>query len=155
MGEYEIFNVKTAEFLGPYLSDKMVEKCDVITFKGGNYIVSNLMIPEDGKLRVAVWPAKINLPGDIEDLRLLHWLQQNIIGLKIRISNNKNSIEGEVISYWPGRRFVTSDNLNPNERPETYYAEEYPGRLEILSIEPDNPTMIDLLNFSMIEILGN
>jgi len=46
------------------------------------------------------------------------------------------------------------DNLKPNERPETYYAEEYPSRLEILSIEPDNPTMIDLLRFSMIEIIG-
>ena len=133
----------------------MLEKGDVITFQGENYFVSNLMILKDCKLRIAVWPAKINLPGDIEDLRLLHWIQQNIIGLKIRISNNKNSIEGKVVNYWPGIRFMPSNNLKPNERPETYYAEEYPGRLEILSIEPDNPTMIDLLSFSMIEILGN
>jgi len=155
MNEYELFNEKTAEFLGPYLNDKMLEKGDVITFQGENYFVSNLMILKDCKLRIAVWPAKINLPGDIEDLRLLHWIQQNIIGLKIRISNNKNSIEGKVVNYWPGIRFMPSNNLKPNERPETYYAEEYPGRLEILSIEPDNPTMIDLLSFSMIEILGN
>jgi len=155
MSEYEISNEKTAEFLGPYSSNKMLEKGDVINFQGENFFVTNLMIPSDRKLRIAVWPAKINLPGDIEDLRLLHWIQQNIIGLKIRISNNKNSIEGKVVNYWPGIRFMPSNNLKPNERPETYYAEEYPGRLEILSIEPDNPTMIDLLSFSMIEILGN
>jgi len=155
MNKYELFNEKTAEFLGSYSSDKMLEKGDVLTFQGDKYFVVNLMIPSERILRIAVWPAKINLPGDIEDLRLLHWIQQNIIGLKIRISNNKNSIEGEVISYWPGIRFVPSDNLKSNERPETYYAEEYPSRLEILSIEPNNPTMIDLLSFSIIEILGN
>ena len=155
MNEYELFNEKTAEFFGTYLGDKMLEKCDVLTFQGENYFVFNLMIPSDGKLRIAVWPAKINLPGDIEDLRLLHWIQQNLIGLKIKISNNKNCIEGEVINYWPGIRFLPSDNLKPNERPETYFAEEYPSRLEILSLEPDNPTMIDLLSFTMIEILGD
>lgn len=154
MNEYELFNEKTAEFLGRYLSDKMLEKSDVIVFQEGNFFVSNLIIPSDRKLRVAVWPAKINLPGDIEDLRLLHWIQQNLIGLKIRISNDKSSIEGMVINYWPGIRYMPPDNLKPNERPETYYAEEYPSRLEILSIEPDNPTMIDLLRFSMIEIIG-
>ena len=154
MSEYELFNEKTAEFLGRYLSDKMLEKSDVIVFQEENFFVSNLIILSDRKLRVAVWLAKINLPGDIEDLRLLHWVQQNLIGLKIRISNDKSSIEGMVINYWPGIRYMPPDNLKPNERPETYYAEEYPSRLEILSIEPDNPTMIDLLRFSMIEIIG-
>jgi len=154
MSEYEVFNEKTAEFLSPYLSDKMLEKGNVITFQAENYFVSNLMIPKDRKLRVTVWPAKIHLPRDIEDLRLLHWIQQNLIGLKIRISNDKSSIEGMVINYWPGIRYMPPDNLKPNERPETYYAEEYPSRLEILSIEPNNPTMIDLLRFSMIEIIG-
>lgn len=155
MSEYELFNEKTAELLGPYLSDKMLEKRDVIVFQGENFFVSNLMIPSNHKLRVAVWPAKINLPKDIGDLRLLHWIQLNLIGLKIRISNDKNSIEGKVINYWPRIRFMPPDNLKPGEIPETFYAEEFPSRLEILSLVPDNPTMIDLLNFSMIEILGN
>jgi hypothetical protein len=154
MNEYELFNEKPIEFLGPYLSDKMLEKGDVITFHDENFFVSNLIIPSDRKLIVTVWPAKIYLPGDIEDLRLLRWIQQNLIGMKIRISNDKSSIEGMVINYWPGIRYMPSNNLKPNERPQYYYAEEYPGRLEILSIEPDNPTMIDLLRFSMIEILG-
>jgi len=154
MHEYELFNEKTAEFLGPYLSDKMLEKGDILTFQRENYFVSHLMIPSDGKLRVAVWPVKIYLPGDIEDLQLLNWIKQNLIGMKIRLSNDKNSIEGKVINYWPRIRFVPPDNLKPDERPETFYAEELPGRLEILSLGPDNPTMIDLPTFSMIEILG-
>jgi len=154
MSEYELFNEKRAEFIGPYLSDKMLEKGDVITFQGENYFVTNLMILKDSKLRIAVWPAKINLPGDIEDLQLLNWIKQNLIGMKIRLSNNKNSIEGKVINYWPRIRFIPPDNLKLNERPETFYAEELPGRLEILSPGPDDPTMIDFPAFSMIEILG-
>ena len=154
MDEYELFNEKTAEFSGLYLSDKMLEKGDVITFQGENYFVSNLIIPSDSKLRVAVWPAKIYIPKDIEDLRLLHWIQQNLIGLKIRLSNDKNSIEGKVINYWPGIRFMPPDNLKPGERPETFYAEEFPSRLEFLTLGPDNPTIIDLLDYTMIEILS-
>jgi hypothetical protein len=154
MEEYELFNEKTAEFFGTYLSDKMLEKGDVITFQGKNYFVSNLMILKDRKLRIAVWPAKINLPGDIEDLQLLNWIKKNLVGMKIRLSNNKNSIEGKVINYWPRIRFIPPDNLKPDERPETFYAEELPGRLEILSPGPDDLTMIDLPTFSMIEILG-
>ena len=155
VNEYEIFNEKTAEFTGLYSSDKMLEKCDIIKFQGENYIVSNLIIPSDRKLRVAVWPSKIKLPIDIEDHRFLHWIQQNLIGLRIRLSNDKNSIEGKVIDYWPGKRFMPPDYPGSGERTETFYAEEFPLRLEILSLGPDDPSIIDLLDFSIIEILGN
>lgn len=155
VNEYEIFNEKTAEFTGLYLSDKMLEKCDIITFQGENYIVSDLIIPSDRKLRVAVWPSKIKLPIDIEDHRFLHWIQQNLIGLKIRLSNDKNSIEGRVIDYWPGKRFIPPDFPGSGERTETFFAEEFPLRLEILSLGPDDPSIIDLLDFSVIEIIGN
>ena len=33
MNEYELYIEKRAEFTGPYLSDKMLEKGEVITFK--------------------------------------------------------------------------------------------------------------------------
>jgi hypothetical protein len=56
----------------------MLEKGDVITFKGENFFVSALMIPSDRKLRIFVWTAKINLPNAIEDLRLLHWIEMNV-----------------------------------------------------------------------------
>ena len=154
MNEYELFSEKPAKFIGPYLSDKMLEKGDIITFQIENFVVSNLMMPENRKLRVSVWPAKIYLPRDIEDLRLLHWIQQNLIGMKIRLSNDESNIDGVVINYWPRIRFIPPDNLNLNERPKTLYAEEFPGRLEILSLGPDDPTLIDLPNFSLIEILG-
>ena len=114
-----------------------------------------MWIPKDRKLRVAIWPTKIYLPGDFEDLRLLHWIKQNIKGMKIRLSNVKGSIEGKVINYWPGIRVMPKDNLRSGEKPKTYYTEEFPSRLEFLTLGPDNPQMIDLLDFSMIEILGN
>ena len=155
MNEYELYNKKRAGFEGPYFSDKMLEMGDVISFQGENYIVSELMMPENRKLRVAVWPAKINLPGDIEDLRLLRWIQLNLIGMKIRLSNDRDSIEGRVINYWPAIRFMPSANLQPGERPATLYAEDFPGRLEFLTLGPGNPAMIDLLDFSIIEILDN
>ncbi len=153
MSVYELFNEKTAKFLGLYLSDKMLEKGDVIAFQGEDFFVSDLIIPSDRKLRVAVWPAKIKLPIDIEDLRLLHWIQQNLIGLKIRLSKDKYSIEGKVINYWPGIRFMPPNNLKPGKRPEAFYTEEFPSRLEFLTLGPDNQRVIDLLDFSMIEIL--
>lgn len=155
MNEYELFNEKNAAFAGPYFSDKMLEKGDVITFQGESYIVSDLMMPENRKLRVAVWPARINLPDDIEDLRLLRWIQQNLIGMKIKLSNDKDSIEGRVINYWPGIiRDMEPANLKPGERPVNPDAESFPGRLEFLTLGPGNPAMIDLLDFSMIEILN-
>ena len=155
MNEYELYNKKRAGFEGPYFSDKMLEMGDVISFQGENYIVSELMMPENRKLRVAVWPAKINLPDDIEDLRLLRWIQLNLIGLKIRLSNDRDSIEGRVINYWPGIRYMPPANLKPGERPATLNAEDFPGRLEFLTLGPGNPAMIDLLDFSIIEILNN
>ena len=154
MSEYELFNEKTAEFLGSYLSDKMLEKGDVVTSEGEDYIISYLLIPSDRKLRVAVWPAKIYLPVDIGDLRLLRWIQQNLIGAKIRLTNNKGSVEGEVISYWPGKRIAPPDILISHDRPEIFIAEEFPDRLEFLNLGSDNPTIIDLLDYTMIEILG-
>jgi len=148
MNKYELFNEKTAEFLGSYLSDKMLEKGDVITFQGKNYFVFNLMIPSDGKLRVAVWPAKISLPWDLGNLRLFHWIQQSLTGLKVKISNEYTIIKGIVIND-------LTVNLKPEERPETFYDEELPWGLEILPPESDRPITIDLLSFSIIEILGN
>jgi hypothetical protein len=155
MNDYELFNEKTTEFISPYLSDKMLERGDIITFQGENYFVFNLLMPKDRKLIVAVWPVKIYLPGDIEDLRLLNWIQKNLKGMKIRLSNDKGSIEGVVINYWPGIRVIPPDNLRSGKKPETFYAEEFPCRLEFLTLGPDNPTMIDLLDYTMIEILSN
>jgi len=148
MNKYELFNEKTAEFLGSYLSDKMLEKGDVITFQGKNYFVFNLMIPSDGKLRVAVWPAKISLPWDLGNLGLFHWIQKSLTGLKVKISNDYTIIKGIVIND-------LTVNLKPEERPETFYDEELPWGLEILPPESDRPITIDLLSFSIIEILGN
>jgi hypothetical protein len=156
MNEYEVINEKTAEFIGHYLSDKILEIGDVIIFQGVNYFVTNLITPSDRKIRVAVWPVIIYLPSDFDDLRLLRWIQKNIIGMKIKISNEESSTEGVVINYWPKISFVPLDNLKSNESPkDLMYAEEFPGRLEILSLGPDDPTMIDLLDFSVMEILGN
>jgi len=148
MNKYELFNEKTAEFLGPYSSDKMLEKGDVITFQGKNYFVFNLMIPSDGKLRVAVWPTKISLPGDLGNLRLFHWIQKSLTGLKVKIYSDYTIIKGIVIND-------LTVNLKPEERPETFYDEELPWGLEILPPESDRPITIDLLSFSIIEILGN
>jgi len=148
MNKYELFNEKTARFLGSYLSDKMFEKGDVLTFQGEDYFVFNLMIPSDGKLRVAVWPAKISLPWDLGNLRLFHWIQKSLTGLKVKISNDYTIIKGIVIND-------LTVNLKPEERPETFYDEELPWGLEILPPESDRPITIDLLSFSIIEILGN
>ena len=145
MNEYELFNEKTAESRGPYLSDTMLEKNDVITFQGENYFVSNLLIPKDQKLIVAVWPAKIYLPGDIENPRLLRWLQENLIGMKIRLSNNKGSIKGTVIDLWPDIKSVPSRNLKSVESSEAFHTEDYSGRREFLILWIDNPAIIDLL----------
>jgi hypothetical protein len=155
MNEYELLNEKTGEFIGTYLSGRMLERGDIITFSGENYFVFNLMIPEDRKLRISVWQAKISLPGDIKDLRLLRWIQKNLIGMKIRLSNDKSSIEGVVNNYWPRISFVPPENRMTDERSDDLmYAEELPGRLEILFLGPDNPDIVDLLDYKMIEILG-
>jgi len=36
MNEYELLNEKTGEFIGPYLSYKMLEKGDIVSSKGEN-----------------------------------------------------------------------------------------------------------------------
>jgi hypothetical protein len=74
--------------------------------------------------------------------------------MKIKLSNDKDSIEGRVINYWPGIRNMDPANLKSGERPVNPDAESFPGRLEFLTLGPGNPAMIDLLDFSMIEILN-
>lgn len=115
MNEYELFNEKTMRFFGLYSSDKMLVNGDVIPVKGENYVVSNLMTPEDRKLRVAVWPARIWIPDDLDEIRLLHWVRQNIVGLNIRVSSPDKSIEGMVIKYFSELMYLQRVCLKPHE----------------------------------------
>ena len=154
MNEYELFNEKTARFFGLFSSDKMLMKGDVISVKGENFVVSNLMIPEDRKLRVAVWSARILIPGDLKDIRFLHWIRQNLIGMNIRISRSDKSIEGVVINYNPEMMYLPPVSFKPHEEPKVYYAEQYPRRLKILSRLTDDPVMIDILEYQTINILA-
>jgi len=155
MNEYEVFNEKTAKFIGIYSSDKMLARRDVISIKGENYVTSDLMIPEDQKSRIAVWPARIRIPNDLKDVRLLHWLQQNLIGLNIRISGSDKSIEGVVLNYRSEMMYLPPVRFKPNEEPKVYYTEHYPRRLEILSKLTEDPILIDLTEYQMIDILSS
>ena len=155
MKEYELYNEKASEFLGSFLSDEILETGDVITFKGESFFVFNLISQSDHKVRIEVWPAKIYLPGDIKDLRLLQWFRVNLIGTKIRLSDNKDTVEGGVTNYWPRIKTAPPDNLKPDERSnDLMYAKKFTGRLEFLILKSDDPSMIDLLDYTMIEILG-
>ena len=155
MIEYELFNEKRAQILSSYSSDKIIERGDIISIGYLDYIVTNLMIPIERKQRLAVWPAKIRIPDDLEDIRLLHWIQQNLKGLRIRLSNNTNTVEGKVTDYWPGIKYMPPVCIKPNEESKVKYIESYPKRLEIISIGPSNPVMLDLTDYMLMEILGN
>ncbi len=155
MVEYELFNEKTERFFGLFSNDKMLVKGDVISFCGESYIVANLMIPFDRKLRVAVWPSIIKIPDDLEDIRLLHWIQHNLKGLKIRLSNNLNTIEGEVINYWPGIKYLPPESLKQVIDSKINYTEYCNRRMEILSIDSSDTGIHDLFDFQIMEILSN
>lgn len=156
MSRYELYNEKQAEFLGFYNSARLLEKGEVITFQGEKFYISELIIRSESNIRAIVWPAIIYLPMDIENLKLLSWLQKNLIGMTIRLTGDKRCIKGKVINFWPGMRSTPSDDrLKLNKMPKNSAAEAVPRRLELLTLQADDLKLIDLTDFHMIELLGN
>lgn len=154
MTDYLLFNEKIGAFIGLYSSDKMLERGEIINFQGDNYLITNLMVPCNKKLRISVWPSVIHIPDDLEDSRLLHWIQQYLKGLKIRISDSKTSFEGKVTGYWSGIKMLPPLYIKTSQESVINCTDIYPKKMEILSIGSSNQTMIDLLDYKVMEILG-
>jgi hypothetical protein len=154
MNHYELFCKKYSRCLGSHLSDIRLKKGDVIKFKAKYYIIADLAFRTEGKIRVDVWPSIIRLRKDLQDPMLLHWLQKNLLGLRIRLVGDKNTIEGEVIDFWPGIRIVSQERFDSGKKPEALYAEAFPDRMELLSILLDNPVFVELSDFNFLQIMG-
>ncbi len=154
MNHYELFCKKYSRCLGSHLSNKRLKIGDVIKFNVKYYIRADLVFRTESKIRAEVWPAIIRFQQDLQNPMLLHWLQKNMLGLRIRLVGNKNTVEGEVIDFWPGIRPISQEKFNSGEKPEAFYAEEYPDRMELLSILLDNPVFVDLSDYDSLQILG-
>jgi hypothetical protein len=153
MYQYELFCKKYSRCLGSHLSEKWLKKGDVIKFKEKYYIIADLVFRIESKIKAEVWPAIIRLHQDLRDPELLHWIQKNLLGLRIRLIGDENAIEGEVIDFWPGIRLIREERFESREKPVVLFVEEYPDRIEILSILTDIPNIVELSEYNSLQIL--
>lgn len=154
MNQYELFCKKSSIYLGSHSSHKGHKKGDVLKFKGKYYIITDLIFWTERIFRANVWPAIIWLKQDLQDPSLLHWLQKNLVGLRISLVGDKKVVEGEVIDFWPGIRSISSKMINLDERKVTLFAEEFPDRIELLSLLSDDANYVDLVDYDSLQVLS-